>query len=276
MEKLYETVSFDISRVVTERYSTSFSVGTRCLSAAIRPAVYGLYGFVRLADEIVDSFHGYDRRALLDELENEYRMALTRGISTNPVVNSFQKTVRTYGIGNDLVDSFLNSMKMDLTEERFDEGKLKEYIYGSAEVVGLMCLKIFVQGDEREYERLRPYAVRLGAAFQKVNFLRDIRNDIIGLHRVYFPLLNDRSINEESKQRILSEIYEDFSIAEKGIRELPSCARLGVYTAYLYYLSLAKAIGNTPAELLMRRRVRVSNRKKAWLLGRACLTHKFI
>ncbi|MCC8087747.1 MAG: squalene/phytoene synthase family protein [Rikenellaceae bacterium] len=276
MEKLYEKVSFDISRLVTNRYSTSFSIGTRCLSATIRPAIYGLYGFVRLADEIVDSFHGYDRQSLLEELEKEFHLALDRGISTNPIINSFQKIVRNYKIDNDLVDSFLSSMKMDLHVEKFDDLRLKEYIYGSAEVVELMCLKIFVQGNDTEYQRLKPFAVRLGAAFQKVNFLRDIQTDIIGLHRVYFPVLNDDTINENNKEKILAEIYEDFSIAEQGIRELPSCACLGVYTAYLYYLSLAKAIEETPAEMLMKRRIRVSNRKKALLLGRACLTYKFI
>ncbi|MCC8019969.1 MAG: phytoene/squalene synthase family protein [Rikenellaceae bacterium] len=276
MDKLYEKVSFDISRLVTARYSTSFSVGARCLSPRIRQAIYALYGFVRLADEIVDTFHGYDRRTLLEEFETEYRVALRRGISVNPILNSFQLTVRRYNIDGGLVDSFLGSMKMDLEPISYDDSKLRQYIYGSAEVVGLMCHQIFVDGDRHEYERLKPYAMRLGAAFQKVNFLRDLRSDILGLHRVYFPLLREEGITEGVKERIIDEIYGDFAMAEKGIKQLPDCARLGVYTAYLYYLSLTKAIGRTPAEKLMRRRVRVSDRKKLLLLGKACLTSKFL
>ncbi|MCD8185258.1 MAG: phytoene/squalene synthase family protein [Rikenellaceae bacterium] len=276
MEKLYFDLSYTVSRLVTSRYSTSFSIGTRCLSVAIRPAVYAVYGFVRLADEIVDSFHGYDRRVLLEELEQQYTQSLERGISTNPILNAFQHTVRRYDIDRELVDSFLCSMKMDLQPEEFDSGKLRQYIYGSAEVVGLMCLKIFVRGDREQYRKLKPYAASLGAAFQKVNFLRDIRNDVLGLHRVYFPEFSGAGINETNKQRILAEIYRDFRTAEKGIRQLPRCARLGVYTAYLYYLSLTRATDKTPAELLLQRRVRVSDRKKLVLLGKACITHKFI
>ncbi|MCC8035103.1 MAG: phytoene/squalene synthase family protein [Rikenellaceae bacterium] len=276
MQKLYCDVSFEISRLITGRYSTSFSIGARCLSPKIRPAIYSLYGFVRLADEIVDSFHGYDRRALLEEFEREYRLALRRGISTNPVLHSFQSTVKKYKIEGQLVDSFISSMKMDLEPCSYDNEKLERYIYGSAEVVGLMCLKIFVDGDDAQYQRLAPYAVRLGSAFQKVNFLRDLQNDISGLHRVYFPAISNDGIDETGKSRILADIFEEFKVAEQGIKRLPPGARLGVYTAYLYYLALAEIIRKTPAEVLMRRRIRVSDRKKLFLLGKACLTSKFL
>lgn len=276
MERLYHDLSYRVSQLVTTRYSTSFSIGTRCLSREIRPAIYAVYGFVRLADEIVDSFHEHDRATLLGELESEYDLALRRGISINPVINAFTDTVTRYGIDRELVESFLGSMKMDLLKDHYDQEKLERYIYGSAEVVGLMCLRIFVKGDRARYEQLAPYAVRLGAAFQKVNFLRDIREDVSNLDRVYFPALNNQPIDEKSKKRILSDIYDDFKVAEKGIRDLPECARLGVYTAYLYYLTLTKAIEKTPAENLMEKRVRISNRKKAMLLGKACLSYKFI
>lgn len=262
--------------MITKRYSTSFSVGVRCLDKGIRDAIYGIYGFVRLADEIVDSFQGYDDRLLFAEFEQEYRRSLRRGISTNPVINAFCDTLLRYDIDEELPDAFMRSMRQDLDPRIFDESGIREYIYGSAEVVGLMCLKVFVDGSRPEYERLRPYAMRLGAAFQKINFLRDLWHDTQNLHRIYFPELRNEELCDGSKKAILEGIYEDFAEAEKGIRQLPACARLGVYTAYLYYVSLAKVIERTPARQLLRQRVRVSNPRKALLLGKAYFTEKFI
>lgn len=273
--EIYKDVSYRAGKLVTQRYSTSFSVGVRCLDKGIRDAVYGIYGFVRLADEIVDSFHGYDNRSLFDEFEQEYRRSLGRGISTNPVINAFCDTVRRYGIDEELPDAFLRSMRQDLDPRIFDERSIKEYIYGSAEVVGLMCLKVFVNGKSDDYRRLCPYAMRLGDAFQKINFLRDLKHDTQSLHRLYFPELRSEGLCERSKRAILEGIYEDFAEAEKGIRQLPDCARLGVYTAYLYYISLTKAIERTPAERLVNERVRISNRRKALLFGKAYFTEKF-
>lgn len=276
MDELYVDVCFAASRQITHRYSTSFSIGVKCLAKEIRDAIYGVYGFVRVADEIVDTFHGYGKKTLLDDFEKEYFLAYERGISTNPVINAFQMTVRRYGIDNDLVRAFLRSMRMDLDHSGFTSDEVNEYIYGSAEVVGLICLKVFVDGDNEEYERLKPFARRLGAAFQKVNFLRDLQNDTQQLHRSYFPILASEPLTEDIKRIILDDIYNDYAEARKGIRQLPVCARMGVYTAYLYYLALTKAIERTPAPQLLNKRVRISNSRKAMLLGRAYLTRKFI
>lgn len=276
MKAVYDDVCFATSRLVTNRYSTSFSIGVRCLDRNIRNAVYGIYGFVRLADEIVDTFHGYDKERMLAEFGDEYFRASARGISTNPVINAFRATADRYAIDDALVAAFLHSMRMDLDHSDYTDRELSEYIYGSAEVVGLMCLKVFVAGDEAAYEGLKPFAQRLGAAFQKVNFLRDLGSDMTGLRRVYFPALTAGTLTEEVKRSILDDIYADYREAEKGIRRLPACARLGVYTAYLYYKRLAGVIERTPAERLLRERVRISNGRKALLFGKACLTGKFI
>uniref|UniRef100_UPI00402A080C phytoene/squalene synthase family protein n=1 Tax=Alistipes onderdonkii TaxID=328813 RepID=UPI00402A080C len=274
MDPLYDKVCFGTSRLVTRRYSTSFSIGVRCLGREIRDAVYGVYGFVRIADEIVDTFLEEDREALLDEFEAEYYRALERGISTNPVIHAFCRVVRRYRIDDSLVRAFLESMRMDLHRNRYTEDELGEYIFGSAEVVGLICLQIFVQGDRERYRQLESYARRLGAAFQKVNFLRDLKDDREALHRIYFPQLKNGTLTEEVKKRLLDDIYEDFSQAREGIRRLPDCARLGVYTAYLYYLALARAIAATPCERLSETRIRISNLRKLLLFGRAYLTRK--
>ena len=276
MEPLYDKVCFKTSRLLTRHYSTSFSIGVRCLDRRIRDAVYGVYGFVRVADEIVDTFPCHDREALLDEFENEYRRTLDRGVGANPVIHAFCEVVRRYKIDPHLVDSFLMSMRMDLHQSHFTPDQIERYIYGSAEVVGLICLTIFVDGDTARYGRLEPYARRLGAAFQKVNFLRDLKNDSQSLHRVYFPILETRPFDETAKRQILDEIDADFREAAQGIRQLPECARLGVYTAYVYYLSLARTIANTPSEKLFDRRIRISNWRKACLFGQAYLTRKFI
>lgn len=274
MDKTYYKVSFEASRLVTRSYSTSFSIGVRCLDASIRDAVYGIYGFVRFADEIVDSFHGFDQQMLLNEFEGEYYKALHAGISLNPILNSFQRVVKIYNIDDNLVQAFLKSMRSDLTRKRFSDYEIGKYIYGSAEVVGLMCLKVFVKGDDELYQNLKPYAQRLGAAFQKVNFLRDLQHDTEELKRTYFPILKDNPLDEESKKTILEDIDEDYRQALIGIRKLPRESRLGVYTAYLYYRKLTDKIAQTKAEELMQRRIRISNAMKIMLLGKAYLSSK--
>lgn len=269
MDELYYHVSFATSRMVTRTYSTSFTVGVKCLSPDIRDAVYSIYGFVRLADEIVDTFHQYDKAFLLDDFEKEYDKAIRQGISMNPVLNSFQYTVKKYNIPDVLIRDFLVSMRADLHKKEFSPEEICRYIYGSAETVGLMCLKVFVDGDDAEYDRLAPYAKRLGAAFQKINFLRDIKHDTDSLQRIYFPVLQQAPLNEENKQVILQEIMEDYAFALEGIRLLPECARLGVYTAYLYYRSLTEDIRKMHPEQLLQERVRISNLRKMWLFCRA-------
>lgn len=275
MDALFNEVSFRTSRLVTNAYSTSFSIGAKCLHSSVRDAIYSIYGFTRFADEIVDSFQGYNREYLLQEFESQYYKALEDGISLNPVINSFQCTVSKYQIQDELIQSFLSSMRSDLYQSNFAEEEIKNYIYGSAEVVGLMCLKVFVNGDDDEYNRLKPYAMRLGSAFQKINFLRDLKHDTNNLHRVYFPILKTHKFDEMTKKHILDDIYEDYRIALDGIKLLPECARLGVYTAYLYYKSLTKLIEATPAERLINTRIRVPNAKKVILFGQAYLTTKF-
>lgn len=276
MDKLYNEVCFSTNRLITNRYSTSFAIGVSCLDSKIRDAIFGVYGFVRVADEIVDTFHDCDKRALLEEFEREYYLALDRGVSTNPVIHAFQITVKKYDIDNALVDAFMQSMKMDLDHSYYGHRDISKYIYGSAEVVGLICLKIFVEGDKQRYLILKPYAQHLGAAFQKINFLRDMRNDTLDLHRIYFPILKNEPLTDRTKQLILDDIYKDYDQAEKGIRQLPKCARLGVYTAYLYYRALTNLIQRTPAQKLLNKRIRISNPHKAMLLCKAYLTQRFI
>ncbi len=272
MDTLYNDVSFRTSRLVTRRYSTSFAIGVRCLGARIRPAVYAVYGFTRLADEIVDTFHGFDRERLLSELAEEYSQSLARGISLNPIINSFRQAVTDYSIPGGLVDAFLSSMRKDLRDCRYDADEFERYVFGSAEAVGLMCLGIFVGGNRSSYDDLAPYARRLGAAFQKVNFLRDLGHDVGCLHRVYFPVLNEKPFCEETKHIILDDIYRDYATAEEGLRKLPKEARTGVYAAYLYYRALADRLRRTPAEKIVSERVRVSDAKKIILLGKAFAT----
>ncbi|MCD8261037.1 MAG: phytoene/squalene synthase family protein [Bacteroides sp.] len=274
MDELFRDVCFRTSRVVTDMYSTSFSIGVRCLGENIREGIYSICGFVRLVDKVVDTFHHCNKAKLLDELEEEYYRALRAGISLNPIVHAFQHTVRKYHIDDELVQAFLRSMRSDLYRSTYNEVDFKEYIYGSTEVVGLMCLKVFVEGDQKRYTELKPYAMRLGAAFQKINFLRDIRHDVQKLNRVYFPLLEVKSFNDNTKQQILDDIFEDYQEAEKWIRQLPPFSRWGVYTAYLYYRRLTLLIERTPAEVLMQKRIRVSNREKLWLFGQTYLNAK--
>jgi len=245
------------------------------LAPSIREAIYSIYGFVRFADEIVDSFHGYDKENLLIDFENEYYKAMESGISLNPILNSFQQTVKEYNITDDLIQSFLKSMKLDLIKLDYNsKEEYNEYIYGSADVVGLMCLKVFVKGDEARYNQLKDQAMRLGSAFQKVNFLRDLKEDNLVLNRNYFPGLDLKSFDEKSKKAIIAEIEEDFRVAYQGIKKLPLEAKFGVYTAYVYYRKLLKKLAHTPCTEIGNTRIRVSNYSKAGLLAQSFVSYK--
>ncbi|MEO9893279.1 phytoene/squalene synthase family protein [Aurantibacter sp.] len=275
MKELFDEVSFKCSKIVTRNYSTSFSAGIKLFDKSIRDSIYSIYGFVRFADEIVDTFHDYDKATLFSSFEEEYYRAYERGISLNPILNSFQLTVRKYNIDDALIQAFLKSMRSDLSKNEFTDAEIEEYIYGSADVVGLMCLKVFVDGDNERYEALKPAAMRLGSAFQKVNFLRDINNDINELHRIYFPILRNNELTEDIKKVIIKDIDEDFSVALEGIKQLPSNSRSGVYAAYLYYSKLTTKIKCTPVEKLLNERIRIPNRVKMWALISIYTTNKF-
>lgn len=266
MMALYERVAHSCSELITKNYSTSFSLGIRMFHKRFRPPIYSLYGFVRFADEIVDTFHGFDKSTLINEFEADTYKAIDRKISMNPVLQSFQQVVHTYQIEKELIDSFLKSMKMDLYFNTYKREKYEEYIYGSAEVVGLMCLRVFCEGDNAQYERLKPYAMKLGAAFQKVNFLRDMKSDYDLRERVYFPGIDFENFNDDQKRSIEEEIRGDFVEAYKGIRQLPKGARFGVYLAYVYYNKLLKKIEATPTVDIKKKRLRVNDGKKAYLL----------
>jgi phytoene synthase len=275
MTQLYNDVSFKISKLVTQSYSTSFSIAVSFLDAEMRKAIYGIYGFVRLADEIVDTFHDHDKKALLQKFENDYYEALNNGLSLNPVLHSFQQVVNTYKIPDELIQAFLNSMKADLYKHEYNnKASIDEYIYGSAEAVGLMCLKVFVRGNASHYDELRHPAMRLGAAFQKVNFLRDLRSDMEFLGRSYFPEITFKTLDEVVKKQLIHDIKADFSDAYPGIRKLPRAAKLPVLIAYSYYLCLLQKIKKTPAEKLMMTRIRISDFKKFILLMKAYLNYK--
>ncbi|CAM3700723.1 phytoene/squalene synthase family protein [Flavobacterium chungbukense] len=275
MKSLFDAVSFKCSKLVTKSYSTSFSLAVKMLSPSIRDAIYSIYGFVRFADEIVDSFHEYEKEYLIDDFEKEYYKAMELGISLNPILNSFQHTVKEYNITDDLIQAFLKSMKMDLIKSNYQtQTEYIDYIYGSADVVGLMCLKVFVSGKEHKYEQLKNEAMRLGSAFQKVNFLRDLKDDNLILNRTYFPGINLNNFSEDSKTQIIKEIEEDFRIAYQGIVKLPMEAKFGVYTAYVYYRKLLKKLKNTPYYEIGNSRIRVSNYTKAGLLAQSFVTYK--
>lgn len=259
---LFRKVSFDTSELVTKNYSTSFSMGIKLLGPSIRAAIYSIYGFVRYADEIVDTFHEQDQEAMLNEFIEDYNKALVRKFSMHPILHSFQEVVLEHNL-QELVESFLASMKKDLADINYStEEEYAEYIYGSADVVGLMCLKVFVGGDEERYEALKPSAMRLGSGFQKVNFLRDIQNDFDVLGRSYFPNLTEGEMTAAEKQEIVADIEADFAAAKVGIQKLPARAKLGVYLAYNYYHALLKKIANKPAEKLFEERVRIPNFRK--------------
>ena len=275
MKKLFDQVSERCSKIVTESYSTSFTLATKMLDFSIRQDIYNIYGFVRFADEIVDSFHEFNKKELLDLFEKDLKNQLMIKLVLNPILNSFQKTLHKYDIDYELVDSFLNSMKLDLDKNKYlSKKEFDQYVYGSADVVGLMCLKVFVKGNKQQYEELKPYAMSLGSAFQKVNFLRDLKADHDGLNRSYFPNLNIEKFDESSKQRILNEIDQDFSHALKGIFKLPSSAKFGVYTAYKYYLKLLNKLRKTHPLKIKSSRIRVPNYQKVNVLARSYVRYR--
>ena len=266
--ELFTETSLKCSKVITEAYSTSFTLGIRTLHRRFHMPIYGIYGFVRCADEIVDTFHAHDKRKLLQTFKEQTYDALESGISLNPVLQAFQAIVNAYHIDRSYIDAFLKSMEMDLDDHVYDASLYKEYIYGSAEVVGFMCLKVFCEGDEAMFQRLKEPACSLGAAFQKVNFLRDMKSDNDDRGRVYFPHIEYSSFCNNSKAAIEADIEKDFNNAYAGIMALPRSARLGVYLAYRYYLKLFRKIQNVPATHILSERVRVpDNTKLALLVG---------
>lgn len=254
---------------MTKRYSTSFSSAIRLLHKDLRTPIFNIYGFVRFADEIVDTFHSYDKALLLEQFKKETYTAINSGISLNPILNSFQRTVNEYKIDHQLIDAFFHSMEMDLTRQVYDTDGYNEYIYGSAEVVGLMCLYIFCEGDKEKYFRLRSFARSLGSAFQKVNFLRDVKADFNGLSRTYFPSCDFNNFNHLQKSQIEKDIQNDFKQAYKGILQLPLKARFGVYVAYKYYMSLFKKIKQTQPARILESRIRIPAYRKAMIVVRA-------
>jgi len=266
MKQLFDDISLKTSKIVTKNYSTSFSLGILFLDKNIRGHIYSIYGFVRLADEIVDSFENYDQEYLLGQFEYDLHNAFVNKISLNPILNSFQKTYNEFNIGKDLTDKFMASMAMDLDKKEYNKSSYEEYILGSAEVVGLMCLKVFLDGDNEKYEELKPYAMRLGAAFQKINFLRDLKADYEDLGRSYFPNLDIENFDAKQKNIIEDEIEEDFKVALMGIKKLPKSSRQGVYLAYLYYQKLFLKIKKTPAQKILLERIRIPNLKKIVLM----------
>lgn len=274
MKALFDQVSIRCSRVTTNAYSTSFSLGIFCLERELRDPVYSVYGFVRFADEIVDTFHDYNKISLFERFRESTREAIAERISLNPILNSFQATVHTYHIEWDLIDRFLKSMEMDLYRKSYDNEGFKDYITGSAEVVGLMCLRVFCNGNNELYEQLKAPAMSLGSAFQKVNFLRDLKADYAGLGRCYFPAVEVSRFNDDNKKEIEKSIESDFKDAFIGIRRLPRSARFGVYMAYMYYLALFKKIKNTPSEKVLHSRISIPNRHKATLLAYSYVKHQ--
>ena len=275
MKSIFDTVSKDCSRIITQTYSTSFSMATKMLSNSIRQDIYNIYGFVRLADEIVDSFHDYDKEALFVQFEADLESALLNKISLNPILNSFQETYHTYALEKDMVDAFMNSMRQDLHKTVYHtEEEYKNYIYGSADVVGLMCLKVFVNGDSEQYNALKQTAMALGSAFQKVNFLRDLKADHDQLNRTYFPNTDLNNLDELSKQAIIDDIENDFSEGLKGIKQLPLEAKFGVFMAYRYYNQLLKKLKTTPALEIKSTRIRVPDYKKVELLTRSYVKYQ--
>lgn len=267
MKAIFDKYSETASKIITRRYSTSFSLGIRFLSKSFQNPIYGIYGFVRLADEIVDSFHDYDKKGLLEEFKRDTYLSIERKISLNPILNSFQKVVHDFDIDRELIDAFLKSMEMDLEKKEYTEEGYKEYILGSAEVVGLMCLRVFTEGNKELYEELKPYAMALGSAFQKINFLRDLSADYVGMGRVYFPNVNLSELNEKIKKEIEADIELDFEKGLQGIKKLSKKARLGVYVAYIYYRSLFNKIKNVQPQHILETRVRIPNPQKVVLFA---------
>ena len=275
MKNLYDSVSENCSKIVTHSYSTSFSLAAKMLDSSIRNHIYNIYGFVRFADEIVDTFHDYPKKELLERFEEDLFYSINNKISLNPILNSFQKTVNIFDIEHNLIKAFLKSMRWDLNKNIYKTDKeYKEYIYGSADVVGLMCLKVFVKGKKEDYEDLKPAAMALGSAFQKVNFLRDLKNDFQNLERVYFPNVDFSQFDEKTKSSIIKEIETDFAHALGGIFKLPSEARFGVYTAYKYYTKLLAKLKSTPSVKIQKNRIRVPNYQKMTVFARSYLKYR--
>lgn len=273
MKELLDTVSVKCSKLTTTSYSTSFSLGIKLLDKQFRDPIYSIYGFVRFADEIVDTFHDYNKQYLLDKFRKDTLEAIEQKISLNPILNSFQKVVHQFNIDMPLITTFLDSMEMDLNKMEYDKALYDKYILGSAEVVGLMCLKIFTNGNQELYDQLEYYAMKLGAAFQKINFLRDLQADYHVMGRTYFPGINFETFNETEKVKIERDIEADFSMGYEGIKQLPKNSRFGVYIAYVYYYALFKKIKNTPAHRIMNERIRVPDNEKYSLLLRSYVKH---
>lgn len=274
MKLLFDNLSVKTSKAITHTYSTSFSMGICLLNRRLRNPIYSIYGFVRVADEIVDSFEGYDKKYLLEKFKEETFWAIKNRISINPILNSFQASVHQYQIDQSLIETFLESMEMDLQKVDYTMEKYQQYILGSAETVGLMCLQIFTEGDTTMYNELKPYAMKLGAAFQKVNFLRDMKDDYHILGRIYFPGIDITDFNSNSKKEIEKEIEDDFKIALEGIKLLPSSSKRGVYLAYIYYVSLFNKIKKSPAQKVLTQRIRINNGKKFGLMINSLVQNK--
>ncbi|ULC58687.1 phytoene/squalene synthase family protein [Flaviramulus sp. BrNp1-15] len=275
MKALFDNVSYNCSKIVTKKYSTSFSLATKMLYKSIRGDIYNIYGFVRFADEIVDSFHDYDKELLFNRFSEDLELALENKISLNPILNAFQHTYHKYGIEKDMVNAFMKSMRADLHKTTYlTEEEYEAYIYGSADVVGLMCLKVFLKGDKEKYNELKDTAMALGSAFQKVNFLRDLKADFEGLDRTYFPNTDLNNLDEQSKQDIIDDIESDFEKGLSGIKKLPIEAKFGVFMAYRYYRQLLKKLKKTPALQIKNSRIRVSNPKKIELLMRSYVKYQ--
>jgi 15-cis-phytoene synthase len=275
MINLYHKISKETSKNITQLYSTSFSLGIKLLDKSIHDAIYSIYGFVRIADEIVDSFHDYPKSEMLSEFKEETYKSIKRRISVNPVLHSFQKVVNQYSIDIELVDKFLHSMEQDLDDIHYSNEAYKDYIVGSAEVVGLICLKVFVNGNEELYKNLEPSARSLGAAFQKINFLRDVKADYQELGRTYFPGVDLNKFTRVEKLKIEADIQEDFKHALEGIVNLPSSSRLGVYVAYRYYYSLFNKIKKISSDRLMEERIRVPNTRKVYITFESIFQNRF-
>ncbi|RCT55030.1 phytoene/squalene synthase family protein [Winogradskyella sp. KYW1333] len=275
MKSIFDNVSKECSKMVTNAYSTSFSMATKMLSDNIRQDIYNIYGFVRFADEIVDTFHDYDKEKLFERFAQDLENALKDKISLNPILNSFQETYHKYNIDKHLVDAFMHSMELDLYKKDYlTEQEYRDYIYGSADVVGLMCLKVFVKGDNEKYNKLKDSAMSLGSAFQKVNFLRDLKADFEDLSRTYFPNTDLNQLDEKSKKAIIDDIESDFTKGLEGIKRLPLEARFGVFMAYRYYNKLLQKLKNTPALEIKSTRIRVPNYKKIELLTRSYVKYQ--
>ena len=272
MKALFDNISFVCSKSLTKAFSTSFSFSSRLLPPQQRQAIYAIYGFVRVADEIVDTYHDYPQEELLDRFERDLNEALETRISTNPILNAFQETVYKYHLERKMIDAFLKSMRLDLNKKEYKtREEYQEYIYGSADVVGLMCLRVFAEGDDGRYRKLKDSAMKLGSAFQKVNFLRDLKNDMEILERSYFPHIDFKHLTREVKKEIVDEIVADFDEAFAGIRQLPDSSRLAVYVAYVYYKKLLRIIRRKRPEQILQQRIRVNNAVKMWLLFKSYL-----